>query len=319
MLDLKKIAIAVLAFGSGAIFAGTMGPACALESGTVPCEQSAWGFGGQALYLEASVSNLAYLGDSVTNGTDRYQRTNFKWGWGYKLEGFYHFSTGNDLNLNWSHWTRSASITLPGTYLSPVAPAGSTVVFGILPEWDAVNLEFGQQVNFAERENIRFHAGVEYGRLTGRTYTDFTTPTTGGIVSQTRDLYPIYNGFGPRVGADMSHNLANGFTMYANVATAILVGTAGFTVTSDLMPSTPGTTTHVAGSATEFVPEVEVKLGASYIYKMVQGDLSVDLGWMWINYFNGIHEGLGASVPVKVSDFALQGPFVALKWVGYVV
>ncbi|MDA9271777.1 Lpg1974 family pore-forming outer membrane protein [bacterium] len=334
MLNLKKTAVAVLALGSSAVFAGTMGPVCSAVNVTVPCESTAWDFGGKALYLQPAVAG-AGIGTKTTftalNGNTVTAGQNPNYSWGFMLEGSYHFNTGNDLNLNWYHVHRSNSRStaafgpivndIPG--LSDLTTSGGVGTISASPHWDAVNLEFGQHVDFGENKSIRFHGGAEYARLTGNSSVTGTTTTTGtfagGRVTAT-DLTvistnnPTYNGFGPRVGADMAYDWGNGLGFYANGAAALLAGSSKFTAVNTIGTATTatagGTTT---GSATIIVPELEGKLGATYTYAMAQGDLTLDAGWMWINYFNAVQTSGN-----DITDFGLQGPFIGLKWLGNV-
>jgi hypothetical protein len=65
----------------------------------------------------------------------------------------------------------------------------------------------------------------------------------------------------------------------------------------------------------EIVPEFETKLGASYDYSLAQGDISLNMGWMWVNYFDALTRSYvgGAS---QTTSLSLQGPFVGLTWLG---
>ncbi|MFC3909844.1 Lpg1974 family pore-forming outer membrane protein [Legionella dresdenensis] len=299
MSNLKKTAVAVLAFASSsAVFAGTMGPVCTPGSVTVPCERTAWDFGVQALYLEPVVDG--YYGYQTTTTGNYYNDANPDWGWGFKLEGSYHFNTGNDLNVNWYHYNKNNTHTYNVTDL--VTPgATSSVYTRIEPKWDAVNAEFGQHVDFGEFKNIRFHGGVQYARIEHEDKALIGTSYYSGTTK--------FNGFGPRLGADMSYDLGNGFAVYGNGATALLVGTGKF---RGLTPTMGTGSVYGYGSRTEMVPELEGKLGATYTYAMAQGDLGLDVGYMWVNYFNAQHAGF------VQSDFALNGPYVGLKWVGNV-
>lgn len=327
MFNLKKTAIAVLAFGSSAAFAGTMGPVCTPENVTVPCPSSAWDIGIQALYLQPGYNHeFGYAGVDTSATRVNYVETDPDWTWGFKLEGSYHFSTGNDLNLNWYHLGRDTHrVFASGAFAVPLLPGEVDVAFtdtlSIQPEWDAVNLEFGQHSDFGQFKNIRFHGGVQFARIeTNLAVSGTATVATDGVpVGATYSLSDSieYRGFGPRIGADYSYDFGNGLGMYAKGATALLVGTSEFTrnYADSLTPNLLAPVTH--GSRTAVVPELEAKLGLNYTYAMAQGDLSLDVGYMWANYFNAQEIGVGGVV--FTSDFNVHGPYVGLKWVGSVV
>lgn len=322
MLNLKKTAVAVLAFGSSAVFAGTMGPVCTPGNVTVPCPSTAWDFGVQALYLQPAFSGSAYNGVALNSNatTTVYQKAPYQWNWGFKLEGSYHFNTGNDLNLNWYHINNSHKRSLANTnvYISKTEDLNFTdFTSSTNPRWDAVNLEFGQHAHFGEWKNIRFHGGVQYAHLANDLDLNGVIKVNNVVtVTNSDSISSKFNGFGPRIGADYWYNWGNGIAMYANGATALLVGTESF---SDSILVNGATLNYSTGSSTFVVPELEAKLGLTYTYAMAQGDLSLDVGWMWVNYFNALHNrdfnGLGDVVSTNV---AFQGPFIGLKWVGNV-
>lgn len=320
MLNLKKTAVAVLAFGSSAVFAGSMGPVCSAVNVTVPCEATAWDFGAKALYLKPSVNADSGFSPVVSDASVDHAPN---YNWGFQIEGSYHFNTGNDLNINWYHVSKSTSRTFAATPLTAfnygVLGGATTSTFKggsstVDPKWDAVNFEFGQHVDFGDNKAIRFHGGAQYARLANsvtRNAGSFLTSGTDSISYSHSSTYnPTYNGFGPRLGMDMSYDWGNGLGIYANGATAILAGTRSFSATySDSLSNSVG----ASGSRTVIVPAVDAKLGATYTYAMAQGDLTLDAGWMWVNYFN-VH----ANIEGDNNDFGLQGPFIGLKWLGNV-
>lgn len=322
MLNLKKTAVAVLAFGSSAVFAGSMGPVCSAVNVTVPCESTAWAFGAKALYLKPNFSSDPGFYVAATGGN---QQPNYQWG--FEVEGAYHFNTGNDLNINWSHVNKSKSRSFGATRTEGFNFGGSTTssVTGVSgtgsidPKWDAVNIEFGQHVDFGDNKAIRFHGGAQYARMTNdinRSSTDTLASSVAGTAvtgtyTHTTNYSPTYNGFGPRVGADMAYDWGNGLGMYANAATGLLAGTSAYQATFE---DSRGNSRSGSSSKTTVVPLMDAKLGATYTYAMAQGDLTVDAGWMWINYFNAHQKFNG-----DTADFALQGPFVGLKWLGNIV
>jgi len=307
MSKFTKTAAAVLALGSSAVFAGTMGPVCTPGSVTVPCERTAWNVGVQALYLDtARDADWGYVGDHGSNPT-HLTDSDADWGWGFKLEGSYHFGTGNDLDVNWYHYSKeSTNIDINGL---------NSERFSVDPSWDAVNVEFGQHVDFGEMKDIRFHAGVQYVQIEH----DLERFASAAASSPSNSWEARMNAFGPRVGADMTYNFGNGFAVYGNGAAAVLAGTSKFT---NYTWSQSVRTENLAGSKHSVVPELEAKLGAKYTMAMGSGDMSLDLGYMWVNYFNAQHlattnvPSSHAFTDAYETDVAFHGPYVGVKYVG---
>ena len=295
MLNLKKTAVAVLALGSSAVFAGTMGPVCTPGNVTVPCERTAWEIGGYALYMQPVASGpFGYLGSS----TGVFNSSSDNWDWGFALEAGYHYGTGNDINVNWNHLDHDVDF-FPNT-------AAFTHFEG---SWDEVNVELGQVVDFSATNRMRFHGGVQYSRLDANAG-PFVTPA--GTVLAT-GFNNEFNGFGPRAGLDMNYGFGNGFGVYGKGATALLVGTSSFDDYS--------TGTYISGSRTVVVPQFEAKLGANYTYAMAQGDLTLDAGYMWVDYLNVHNRTFGTTVSSAVvhdGNVAFTGPYFGLKYVGNV-
>ena len=152
MLNLKKTAVAVLAFGSSAAFAGTMGPVCTPGNVTVPCENVAWEVGVSALYLKPSYNEGANHVSFATSGvSETYFQHDPDFDWGFKVEAAYHFGTGTDLSLNWSHLDNHDTTRLTGTLTVPgVDPVVVDQLYVLSPAWDSVNLELGQHVDMGE-------------------------------------------------------------------------------------------------------------------------------------------------------------------------
>ena len=321
MLNLKKTAVAVLVLGSSAVFAGSMGPVCSSVNVTIPCESTAWGFGAEALYLEPVNSTIANT--MGANSTGRVQNLPNNYAWGFKLEGSYHYGTGSDTNLNWYHLSKSASRSksvVDQLDLSTLGTLENQVATGTVdPKWDAVNLELGQNVNFGENKHIRFHGGAQYVRLTNTTTLNtYDTLVPTEVVSVSNN--PTYNGFGPRLGTDMSYDWGNGLGIYANGAGAMLVGSSKMSNSTAVNTALLTYSAAHSASRTTLVPELEAKLGVKYDYAMAQGDLTLDVGWLWINYFNSQSDLINQNLQLSQtdSDFGVQGLYFGLKWLGNV-
>ena len=249
MLNLKKLTIIVVSLSSNAIFAGTMGPVCSDVNTTMPCESKAWSLGARALFLKPSVNTDGQFalhdvgnenGVMTSYGSDFTGAQAGQYNWGFQIEGAYLFSTGNDLNINWYHMNNTNKKTYGAqpTIIENWGPEGTFQATSlassssITPKWDGVNIELGQHVKFGEHKSVRIHGGAQYAHVANNvTKYNQIEFETGEIVYHTTHYNPTFNGFGPRVGADMMYSHDNGLGIYANAAVAILAGTRAYNAT----------------------------------------------------------------------------------------
>jgi len=319
MLALNKCVVAVLALSGSAVFAGTMGPACKAVNATTPCEGTSWDFGARALYLAPAYSGGDYHYAAIDNVTGQFEDFNQNVGWGFYIEGSYHYSTGSDANLNLYHIGKSMKKNYEGDFDFFGALEAEISVSYIKPRWDAVNLEFGQHVSFGENKNIRFHGGLQYARLTIIKKLGGKNPTglNNGLVFDFKTK-STYNGFGTRIGTDMGYDLGHNIGVYSNFAAAVL---AGYDKISNTFVDQTGIQVGENASKKAIVPELEAKLGIKYDYGMAMGDLTFDLAWMWVNYFNAT-QAIQSNYITKTTgqiiagDLGFQGLYFGLHWLG---
>ncbi|MFT4058174.1 MAG: Lpg1974 family pore-forming outer membrane protein [Legionella sp.] len=335
MCVLKKTALTILFLGSSSLFAGAMGPSCTPGNVTVPCAHEAWDVGVQGLYLQTAFNKDFSFYPTGANGI--YKDLTGHWDWAFQLETAYYFNTGNDLAITWYHLhakNRHFGLNLLGLF-NPI-----NLQLDLNNQWDALQVEFGQYANFSEASKIRFHGGIQYSRITSNVnavigYADdsFSFAPEGLVNPVSLTAFNTeYNGFGPRIGLDLFYVLGDGFSIYGKTATSLLVGRAKFkdkgltpVVLDDMEVEPVLIPISASGSRAMIVPEMEAKIGGNYTYLWSHGDIIIDVGYVWFNYFNTLsNQNILSNIQInqelnrktESTDFGVSGPYFGLKYVG---
>lgn len=342
MLKRNALALAVASMtmmttANAAMYSKDPAPkACTGVDVTVPCAAQGWDIGIQALYVQPRSQANNYWGyDFNNNNTDfNFRDVDPEWTWGVRVEGSYHFNTGNDVNINWTHFNNTTQRTentgRPFVFPSyPVPPPTGPVppltynesrAFNDV-QFDVVNIEFAQHTDFGTNKNIRFHGGLSYARIN---YVNGFQ----AIQNQNRwnevESMSDFSGIGPRFGMDMSYDFDNGFSLLANMAGSILAGTLKNTTTITQVfqagPNPNQTNTAITAlkmGKNAIVPSAELKLGAKYTKAMEKGDFTVEGGWVLANYWQSVQNTNIIGLPsLRQTNFGYQGPYIGVKWVG---
>ncbi|WP_367608065.1 Lpg1974 family pore-forming outer membrane protein [Legionella sp. W05-934-2] len=318
---LKKTTLAVLSIAlSGVTFAGTMG--CQPGNVTVPCEDKKWDIGAQALYLQPTHTGERVYHPATNEGY--YPEDKNDWGWGFLIEGSYHYKTSEDITMNWTHYDHS-------TEQGPIT--GQAFVFTATPVilinqltynqtsntiFDQVNLVKGQHVDVGLLKDIRFYAGLQYASM--RFEADNIYQMNAPFLPQYLNRYAHFEGVGPVMGINYNYPIANGFSITADTDASILYGNGRYNSQYVVFASnTDVVFVNNRISGKHVVPSLEAKVGVNYAKEMVSGTLNMQAGYRVLNYFNALRS-LGpnalAANGVTSYDFALNGPYVGAKWLG---
>lgn len=326
VIMLKKTTLAILGlalsgFASAGMYSPAPVPSCTPGDVTVPCEAKRWDLGVQALYLQPTYS--------ADKGYERRSAFSYKnvepdWGWGYRIEGSYHFNTGNDVTMTLMHYDID---TDHGGYIGPTRFATSAVPFGLHEQnkFDQVNLVLGQHVDMGAWKKARFYGGLQYAKIRADFNSNYTAVPIAllsrGVLGLEQYRNADVNGVGPVIGIDYSYDLVGGFSVTANTATSILYGTTryaeGYIFAPTGLLNFPSSHSHKT-----VVPSLEAKLGLSYLHNFVQGMLKLEGGFQALNYFLAFESrgqvGFGVNTSSHSTNFGLYGPYFGAKWVGNV-
>jgi hypothetical protein len=310
-MKFKKVLIGILGIACGSsAFSGMFQPIQ---------EISDWGYGGQALVLQPDFSNYNFIGDRTTaaaNINDRdFVAKDFKYNWGFKVEAFKHFGGSLDTNLNWYHTGNQYSQNLPSGTNVWGSSFGGTVATTLKPQWNAINLEVAKTFSFDESGKVRVFTGLQYADIRLEEITTGTSRTVASTIR--RQTNTKFQGGGLRAGADVSYAWKKGLSFYANMGAAFLSGRHNFNRDSQQVQGAGILLQNSSGAANSTIEEFEGKLGVSYQTKLKKSccDLVLDMGWMWVNYFDAVvhgDEGV-AGGRTYVSDFSQQGLYVGAK------
>lgn len=338
MLKIKKSLLSILLVSSQTLVAGTMGNS-----------QSPWDFGISALYLQSTYGSkgLGYsafsnygvdaLGNNleVNGATNHVYDAYSKQGWGFQIEGAYHINSVTDFDINWYHFNNKTNDHLPTGAVFGARAAGLYAgLIQVKPKWDAVNVELGKQVMMTNSNfDMHFYVGAEYvdAQVTIINYPSLTTGGPPLFITTDRHTF---QGFGPRLGADLKYGIANHLKLYTKPAASLLVGTAQYHISgySDYAPESIlfSPNNFFSRNNSLIIPEFEVKLGAQYdyIYKS-NNTITFDAGYLWLEYLqlftrftpigcSGVACGLPTVGSSVTSSFDLNGLYVSLKWRGQV-
>lgn len=326
---LKKTTLSFLFLAcSGFATAGTMGtaPVCTPGDVTVPCASKKWDLGVQALYLRPAYTTLGYAPVSALDSTAALQHVEPDWNWGYRLEGSYHFDTGNDITLNWSHYDVDSRLGVySGQYLQlgvpgvfPTRVIASNYQVFLDNKYNQVNLVLGQQVDMGLLKKARFYGGLQYAdiRVDSTSYFTLTNPVflaiTGGGVKDF--INTDFTGAGPVLGIDYSYDLTSALSITANTAGSLLCGTSRYNFSTAYVNGLVAASLY--NSKKIIVPSLEAKLGAKYAYEMAHGVVNLEGGYQIVNYFNALQAKPVTSSTLVTSNFGLYGPYLGVKWLG---
>ncbi len=367
-----KLYVATLCFISSVpVFAdGYKGEAPPLIPVSIPSFAGGFEFTLGAIYMRPDTSNLDYLEaeysgvegiNSIVNNVEYAVHPGYNWGFLLGL-GYVIPNTANDVKLDWMYFHndfKSSEFLVGEDQSLAFTPAFDPSLFGdqvlhavgkVQYDFDAVDLTFGQYLNFGSRLQTRLFTGLRYMRLDDDLSTDYAIRTdrgfsTGSISNIFVDgsVNSSFNGLGPLVGIKADYYLGAGFGLSGAVDGALLVGQLSLNANGQMAIFTQSGTTapYILSSATNadyaydsqniIAPGFDAKFGLNYKYQFNNGTLlGFELGYQVTKYIDVVEQMEGADEfkdflsstgriedadrrDVDVTNFRLAGPYLTLN------
>ena len=283
----KHLWALILLIASSSASAG-MYLVCHSTPNQVPCKQNAWDVDGEGLYFR-NASN-AFVGAVNTRVVGSPVSFRPAPGWGFRIEASYHFGTGNDFTVNWSDYKKSTS-TIDD--LGGLFPAGTD--YTMRSEFDIINFEFGQHLDFGEKVKIRMHAGLQINTL--REFWSQILAVRGSTATDGNKQ----KGWGPRVGMEGTYELLSGLLLYSKGALGLL------SMKQEIISDTNTVFWGVNETVYNIIPETDLSFGVKYYQVMPQGTFTMKVAWEELAYINASFGN---------ASFAWEGISVGMKWLG---
>lgn len=286
---------------------------------TMPHQQSQWRFGLSALYLESSSDDFHYATTlSQSEGVSpilamlhfHFLTPEFKWGG--IVDATYQFSgPGRFIYFAWQHLastesktpsqTMANSVTVgPAFYQTdvseppyPFIPGGAlnvnewdSITGQSKSEYNAVDIVFGQQIQFARLFELTPFVGLRYASINSHesvnAYTyDSDATVTPDTASGYLKLEDDYKGIGPRLGFRYQVKFNEYFALVGSFATSLLIGEGNQKDVASISYFTEGIMQEPSFNAvskkssfSKVVPEIDARLGLA-----LNNDFGTDVGY----------------------------------------
>ena len=301
------------------------------------------------LFLQPAGTNLDYaiLGFPLPVNSPHWntETINPSYSTGFNVGARYGFrNTENDVRLDWTHLNTSDSdAAYAGTseFVVPFNQVGPSLGQQLNPatqqahatakfNYDVVNLDAGEYVDYGKHTQLRFFAGLSGAQLKEQLTTSFQD--NGATFQFSSINNSKFTGMGPLFGIDGIYTLPRGFGVIGKIAgSALIGGSEPSTLYSSSSPQLAAAGVSVnhqsinSPTTTQVVPSLDGKLGLDYAYSFGK-DLvfTIAAGYQAATYFNALVSynpsslfgeiNLGtvavSTMEKSVSNFSVNGPFI---------
>lgn len=220
-----------------------------------------------------------------------------------------------------------------GPDASPFFQADGKVKFN----FNEINANYGQNVNFGDRLTTNLFVGVSFVEVCQDLNYTYAGTKSGKNVSRNISTPTKFRGAGPQFGIDFSYDIFKGLGFGARLAGSILNGQSSnhttYTSLSGLTTQSPNIQTTKTNNISLVVPSLFQRIGLVYVYEFCDHySIKAEAGYQAQLYFNVLQTvDMGSEVvtpPVQssaigvyartfqrnISNFSLTGAYLSASF-----